>query len=360
MSEDQRSSSPFSSIIVVLVLVVGGWYFFQHYQISGLDKVSIQEKSGQEIKDEFEYVSRESDSITISDQPEAGAPPVPAAENPFTLTGKISDPADSQPAGPKPRNLRIAAWALEGFDGAKLAEETIRGNLVRVVRQFDLVALQQTTATQRDLLPRIVEAVNEGDPRYDYVMGEPTGPDQQSVRLAFVFDKARVHVDRWQTYTVADPENQMTFDPLVAWFRAVGPEQASAWTFSLVNMQVDLGRARQEVALLSNIMASVRFDGRGEDDVILAGLFQADDAYLMATMDGNDIQAAVSSKPTDILGQHQISNILLNSKATSEFVGRGGTLDFLRTFNLSLDEAKAVTSQLPVYAEFTAIEGDRY
>jgi hypothetical protein len=228
-----------------------------------------------------------------------------------------------------------------------------------VIRQFDVVALQQIASVERDLVPRLVDAINQGEGRYDFVIGEPTGPTDRPEQLAFVFDATRVVVDRRQTYTVEDPDHQVTFDPLVAWFRAAQPDASQAWTFSLVNMRVDLARAPGEVALLPGMMAAIRNDGRGEDDIVLVGLFQADDAYLLPTIDGEKVRAAVRSRPTDIFGKYQTSNLLVDTATTSESVGRGGVFDYLRLYNLNLTEAETVTSHLPVFAEFTATEGGR-
>lgn len=353
MSDEQPSRNPIPSMIIVLLLVGGGWYFFHHYQISGLDKVSVAEKlQGESLTEYVSFHGDGADSTAMTNGDSDG--------NPFAFArNRVANTAAKEPVGDL-RPLRIATWSLQGFLTEQLANDATQENLVRVVRQFDLIALQQVTTKQRDLLPRMLRAINAGDPRYDYVIGKPTGPPDQSTTLAFIFDKARLQVDRSQTYSVADPENLMTFDPLVAWFRALGPSPDAAWTFSMVNIQIDLAKAREEVSLISSIMASVRFDGRGEDDVVLAGLFQADDAYLLPTVGGNELQLAVRDASTDVLGEHQISNLLVDHEATSEFVGRGGVFDFLRVFNLGLDEATAVSSQLPVYAEFSVREGQPF
>ena len=108
---------------------------------------------------------------------------------------------------------------------------------------------------------------------------------------------------------------------------------------------------------MPNLMAAIRLDGRGEDDVVLAGLFQADDAYLLPTLSGPNVRAAVRSVPTDIFGRHQTSNVLVDSRLTSEYIGRGGAFNFMRAYELSAAEAETVTSHLPVFAEFTPTEG---
>ncbi|MCA9138891.1 MAG: hypothetical protein KDB00_19100, partial [Planctomycetales bacterium] len=255
------------------------------------------------------------------------------------------------------RNLRIGSWALSGFGPSKLSSELCRLNLVRMIRKFDVIALQQITAAERDLVPRLVDAVNEGGRTYDFVLGLPTGPRDRSEQLAILFNINRVQIDRSQTYTVDDPQNTMTYDPMVAWFRAAEPPAETAFTFSVVNVRINLARAPTEVSLLPGIFSSVRNDGRGEDDVVMAGLFQADDSYLIPRVMGTDAVAAVNSTTTDIFSRHQTCNILVDRNRTNEFIGRGGPVDFLRLYNLNLSEAEAVSSHLPVFAEFSAVEG---
>jgi hypothetical protein len=255
------------------------------------------------------------------------------------------------------RHLRIGSWALSGFGPSKLGSEHSRRNLIRMIRSYDVIALQQITARERDVMPRIVDEINEGGRTYDFVLSPPTGPAESPEQLAILFNVKRVHIDRSQTYSVDDPQNRMTYDPMVAWFRAAEPSPESAWTFSFVNVRINLARAAAEVALLPHIFSSVRSDGRGEDDVVMAGLFQADDSYLVPRIMGNDVVAAVRNATTDIFHQHQTCNILVDRNRTSEFIGRGGPVDFLRVFNLNLSEAEAVSSHLPVFAEFSAIEG---
>jgi hypothetical protein len=227
------------------------------------------------------------------------------------------------------------------------------------VRRFDIVAVQQLASVERDLVPRLLETINMGDARYDYVMGPSSGPSGRQEQLVFIFDRQRVVVDRQQTYTVEDPEGQMTYDPLVAWFRAAEPNPAEAWTFSLVNVRIDLARAPSEVALLPTMLSAIRNDGRGEDDVVMVGLFQADDAYLVPSLGTDQGAAAIKNRPTDIFGKYQTSNILFDAATTREYLGGGGVHDYQRQQGLSRPQAEAVTSHLPVYAEFTATEGGR-
>ena len=359
MSDPERGN-PIQVAVVVLLVVGGGWYFLRNYEIAGLDEVSVFPK-GSTVSEEQSYVSYEG-------APAAGAGPerqlIPVADpadaaNPFRSARQAVSVTPDAPR-PDPRalgNLRIASWALDGFGPTKLANTTAGRNLASVVRKFDIVAIQQVASIERDLIPRLVEIINEGQNRYDYVLGQPVGPRDRPEQMAFIFDKTSVLVDRRHTSTLVVPEQQFSFEPLVAWFRAASPPVGQAWTFSLVNVRIDLARAPDEVAMLPQILSTIRRDGRGEDDVILMGLFQADDAYLLPTVGAQKFKAAVRSLPTDVFGRYQTSNLLVDATTTSEYLGRGGAYDFAQALGLNLAQAETVTSQLPVYAEFSAVEG---
>lgn len=360
-------------VVVTACLVIGGIIFAQHFKIKGLDGLALQPRE-EKVVDHVEAGFLD-DTTFVGSSTEYL--PALTGENPFNdsrfnapshLISSFDASSNAQadrPVGGVPlgmrriRNLRIASWALSGYGSSKFANEMGRRHLIRVIRQFDVVCLQQVSSTERDLVPRIVDAINEGGRTFDYVLGAPTGPDDQAEQMAILFNVTRVVVDRSQTYTVADHDNQMTYDPLVAWFRAAKPTLDLAWTFSVVNVRINLSRAPAEAALLPGIFASVRDDGRGEDDVVMAGLFQADDSYLLSRVMGQGTSAAVRSATTDLFGRHQTCNILVDRGLTSEYLGRGGPVDFLRLHNLSIAEAEMISSHLPVFAEFTATEGGK-
>ncbi|MEM8667001.1 MAG: deoxyribonuclease I [Planctomycetota bacterium] len=360
---DSDRGHPIQLGVIVLLLAAGGWWFFQNYEVSGLDAVSVSAKSD-ESEDDSTFISYQDEPPALSSgdlglsSSFAGG-----SDNPFSASRSRTrqvQPTDGVETRKMHPPIRVASWALDGFGPTKLRNPVCRKYVTRVIEKFDVIALQQIASIERDLIPRLVDTLNRSGRRYDFVVSKSTGPSDRLEQLAFVFDTQRVVVDRRQTYTVEDPSNEMTFDPLVGCFRAVGPSASEAWTFSLVNVRIDLARAPQEVALLPSMLKAISNDGRGEDDLLIAGLFQADDAYLLGTLTHADMKATVESRPTDIFGRYQTSNLLFRDSSTTEFVGRGGAFEWLRSFELNAAEAESVTSHLPVYGEFSASEGGHF
>ena len=360
MHESDRGH-PIQAALIVLLLVGGGWYFVRHYEIAGFEDLVILPKAREEttlVTGSTRDRIGQGEQLMALDRVGAG---IARNSSPSQL---ISDPGKSFSFSDlganryqKRGNLKIASWALDGFGPTKLSNSLARQNLAKVIRTFDLVALQQIASVERDLIPRLVDAINHGETRYEYVISEPTGPKDRPEQLAFIFDTSRLRVDRRQTYTIEDPTDRLTYDPLVAWFRAAEPPVNLAWTFSLVNVRIDLAKAPSEVELLPDVIDSVRNDGRGEDDVVMAGLFQADDAYLVPSISMPNIVASVRGRATDVFGKYQTSNILVDNQSTTESIGRGGVFDYPRHFDLNAVEAESVSGQLPVYAEFAPTEG---
>ncbi len=259
-------------------------------------------------------------------------------------------------AGANFSNLRIASFHVPSLGATKLAKPHVFEMLVRILRKFDIVALQGIQTNRDDILPLLVERLNQSGGTYDYIIGPRVGRTPPLEQFAFVFDTLRLETDRFQLYTIDDPEDLITREPLVAWFRTKGPPTQQAFTFSLINLSLDLSLAERERDLLPNLIKAVEQDGRGEDDWIFVGDFAGGDAELNSLV-SSGARLVVTGVPTTTDGLQMLDNIAFAGAATVEFAGKAGAFDFLRQFNLSLEQALEVSDHLPIWAEFSALEG---
>jgi hypothetical protein len=380
MSERQ-SKNPIGLALLVLASVGGGWFALNRYEISGLDGLRMAPRggSGRTFDDpqlppsifgsDLPNPSRQANQVDAQWAVLGGNERMPST---FASTRSPAETAATEPQvrddllpseDPRLRPVRIGSWALAGLDRNKLAKPRVMDKICRIIRQFELIALQQITSPERDLLPRLINQINATGRSYDYILGPTVGPHGADIgrlgeQYAFVFDTERIETDRAQTYTVADPGKQISYDPLVGWFRIRGVPADRAWTFTLVNFRVDSTRPVREITLVAKLMDSVAKDGRLEDDLLLAGMLHADDRQLMTYLGESTTHAAVQSTPTDIFGRYQLSNIIAPKTSSTEYLGRGGVVDFPRAFDLNEAAAEEVSPHLPVFAEFTATEGN--
>lgn len=346
--------------IALVVLLTGGYQVHQRFELDGLSGLTLKPRV--ETADDLARPG-----VVAANTWLAGLYPLGSTE-PSPVRGEADKleaipVSGSRPAvgtAANPRNLVVGTWALNGFGPEQLDDETVMPIFASVIRHFDVIALQQVRVSQRDFLERLVARLNRDGRQYETLSTHDLNAwriDGAPEHLVFLYDTRRVVADRSQLYRIADPERNLSEPPLVAWFRAAQPDPQRAWTFSLVNVRIDLQRARQEIQHLGRLAAAVAADGRGEDDVVLAGLFQADHAYLTATLGERKFWVANQARSTDVDGRHQTSNLIIDRRHTTESLMRSGVIDFLRMHNLSIEHAKRVSPNLPVFAEFSPWEG---
>lgn len=252
--------------------------------------------------------------------------------------------------------VRIASFGLEAFGESKLKKAAVVETIVRMIRQFDVIALQHIQSKQQNIVPELLDKVNQSDRRYDYCIGPRVGSESNQQQFAFLFDTDRIETDRPQLYTIDDPQALIEFDPLVAWFRCKAVPIDKAFTFTLVNLRLDPLTNGKELKLLPDLIRSVRQDGRAEDDIILLGNFGYSDSE-MRSLQNIGMLLALEGIPTTVTGEAMLDNIVFPARATDEFTGRAGVVDFLRQLNLSIDQAFQISTHMPIWAEFFAAEG---
>ncbi|MEC9002176.1 MAG: endonuclease/exonuclease/phosphatase family protein [Planctomycetota bacterium] len=304
-------------LLVLLLLGGGVWFFAKNFRLEGLEHLRVHRRTPTE-------------TVHLDDV------------LPVTRQGEV---------------IRVGSFNAQVLGRSKSEKVVVMEILARIVRQFDVLALQEISAEDQDVLARLIERVNSDGRRYDYVVGRPLGKSAPREQYAFLFDRESVEIDRDQLYTVEDPQQLLYRPPLVGSFRVRGPAREQAFTFTLVNLRMDSGRAVTERTFLDDVFRLVRDDGRGEDDVILLGDFQADDEHLGPISEIAGMAIAVTKTPTNPDQTKQWDNLVFESQATEEFTGRSGTLNLMRQYNLSLQEAREVCDHLPGWAVLSIYEG---
>lgn len=306
--------------IFAAILSGVGWLFYQNFEIAGLDAVRVGPRD-QAASEQTTPVSTERSPVRRSD------------------------------------TIRIASFNIQVFGTSKINKPHVVDILARIVREFDVVAIQEIRSQDQDVVPTFVEAINATGRQYDYVIGPRLGRTNSKEQYAFVFDRASLEIDRSQLYTVDDPNDLLHREPLVGWFRTRGVEANSAFTFSLVNIHTDPDETDQELNVLDDVFRIVRNDGRQEDDVILLGDLNVDHKHLGELGQIPGIAWVIANTPTNTRGTSEYDNLIYQSQATTEFTGQGGVFDFMQQYNLTMDQALEVSDHMPVWGEFTVNEG---
>lgn len=308
-------------IVLVVAVGVGGSYFFVNYEIQSV------KPNGWRI---------------VPRQPGANA-------------GGGSANVPQPPSRP---TLLIASFNLGRFDDFKQANPQVNDVLVHLLPKFDLVAVQGIRGKNQSPLIRLVDQINAASGRaYQFV----TCPTQQRDAIehysAFIFDSNRIDVDGRSVRFIEDPLGRMRVKPLMGLFSAKGPDVSEAFTFTLINVEVDPTRTAVELDVLAEAYRAVCKSYPQEDDVILLGDLETDDQHLGQLGKLLGVSPLLSNIATTTRGTQLLDNILLDRRATTEFNGRVEVVDMVREFRLSQAVASEISDHLPIWAEFSIYEG---
>ena len=305
-------------------------------------------------------------------QPPALQPPpvAPQSPSPQQVAGpgstRSADPSTAPPeqpraAGPgKPADaIVIGSFNIQVFGESKLAKQPVVDVLARVVRGFDVVAIQEVRAKSDNVIPQFVAAVNADGSRYQYVVGPRLGRTVSKEQYAFIYDSTRIEIDPGSVGTMPEPADRLHRPPLHARFRVRANPPESGFSFWLVDTHTDPDEVKQEVDALADVFVAMRSLRPDEDDVILLGDFNASPAQFGKIRSIPGIGWAVSNATTNTRRTKTYDNLVFVPAATAEYTGRWGVLDLQQTFGLSLDKALEVSDHNPVWAAFRPWEAPR-
>ena len=154
------------------------------------------------------------------------------AGEPTGAVGTTGSSAGSSPTGialPHRPPLRIASFNIQTFGLSKLQRTQVVDILCDIVRQFDVVAIQEIRSENQNMIPEFVERVNDGGADYDYVIGPRLGRTATyQEQYAYIFDANSVRLDWNSVFTMVDEEDRLHREPLIATFRGYHAAPTSA------------------------------------------------------------------------------------------------------------------------------------
>jgi deoxyribonuclease-1-like protein len=269
-------------------------------------------------------------------------------------TVNASTPASGAMAKPGD-TITICSFNIQVFGTSKLKKPQVMDVLTKVIRRFDVVAIQEVRSTDDTVVPKFVEMVNADGSRYDFVIGPRLGRTNSKEQYAVLFNTARIELDRGSVYTVDDPKDLLHREPMVARFRVRGPPPDQAFTFNMVDIHTDPDETATELDALGEVFVGVERKAGG-GDVILLGDLNVDEYHLGKLGQLPGIAHAITGTTTNTRRDKMYDNIVFNRQASSKYTGRSGVLDLQKEFNLTEQAALEVSDHCPVWAEFSVYE----
>jgi len=286
-------------------------------------------------------------------------PPPPTASTPAPASAPSAAPA-AAPAGGKPTDaITICSFNIQVFGESKIAKPQVVDVLAKVVRKFDIVAIQEVRAKSDSVIPQFLSAINADGSRYQFVIGPRLGRTVSKEQYTFIYDSTRIELDPSSVGTSPNPGDRLHRPPLHARFRVRANPPESGFSFWLVDTHTDPDEVSTEVNALADVFMEMKALRPDEDDVILMGDLNAGPPQFGKIKQIPGVGWAVSGVTTNTRRSKTYDNLIFDTRTTTEYTGRWGVLDLQNTFGLSLDKALEVSDHNPVWAAFRPLETQR-
>jgi endonuclease/exonuclease/phosphatase family metal-dependent hydrolase len=286
-------------------------------------------------------------------------PPLPTAPAPAPASAPSQAPAAATAGGKPTDAITICSFNIQVFGESKIAKHQVVDVLARVVRNFDIVAVQEVRAKSDSVIPQFISAINADGSRYQFVIGPRLGRTVSKEQYTFIYDSTRIEVDPSSVGTSPNPGDRLHRPPLHARFRVRANPPESGFSFWLVDTHTDPDEVALEVNALAEVFQEMKALRPDEDDVILLGDFNAGPPQFGKIKQIPNIGWAISGVTTNTRRSKTYDNLIFDRTTTTEYTGKWGVLDLQNTYGLSIDKALEVSDHNPVWAAFRPWETQR-
>lgn len=288
-------------------------------------------------------------------EPTPASLPAPAPAN-VPLIAPVPPMATTPPQAKPSDAVLIASFNIQVFGESKMAKPEVVDVLARVVRTFDIVAIQEVRAKSDAIIPEFVRVINADGSRYQHVIGPRLGRTVSKEQYTFIYDTNRIELDTASVGTIRDPADRLHRPPMYARFRVRTTQPERGFSFWMVDTHTDPDEVSQEVDALADVFVVMRSARPDEDDVILLGDLNASPMQFGRIKKIPSIGWAISGVPTNTRRTKTYDNLIFDPITTREYTGRWGVVDLQNTFGLSIDKALQVSDHNPVWAAFSPWE----
>lgn len=252
------------------------------------------------------------------------------------------------------QNVKLISWNIRDF--GKTKDETEIRKIAQIVRDYDIVAIQEVVAGfgGAQAVARLTEQLNRMGSQWDYKVSPPTdSPKYKTERYAFLWKPSKVKLIG--TPVLASQYAEVIYrEPYIAQFQV---DTKKIRVINYHSRRFD-EQPEEEVFYFPYLIRDFP-----NENIIIAGDFNLrhdDVAFLPLKSAGYEV-AALNQKTTLKKGcgeggvylNHPIDNIFYNSNVVNLL--EGGVVDFVRECT-RLSEARQLSDHLAVYLEFGIVE----
>ncbi|MFH1825046.1 MAG: endonuclease/exonuclease/phosphatase family protein [Candidatus Firestonebacteria bacterium] len=273
--------------------------------------------------------------------------------NTINQTTQLNTPQETKkPTAIEQQTIKIASFNIQIFGQTKIKNDEVMQIISKIVKQYDLVAIQEVRSTEQNVIPTLLNYINDANTKYDYIISERLGRSTSKEQYVFVYNTKTINLIPNSSYVAGDPDDVFEREPFIASFKA------GNFDFTIVDNHVKPEDVEAELTHLK-IEINKIYDGSSEKDVIVVGDMNADGSYFKeeklavilpewTQMIGNNVDTTVGT--ADNTYDRMMTR---DTTANVEYTGNSGAFRWDTEYNVT-DSAfiKKVSDHYPVYAEF--------
>ena len=284
-----------------------------------------------------------------------GKQPEPTVTATAETTPAVTPIVSEIPSSPGSNGtIKLAAFNLQIFGTAKAGKPEVMSVLSKIIRNYDVIAVQEIRDSSQTALPLLRDAVNSmASPQYEYVVSERLGRTVSKEQYAYIYN-TQIIQQIGSPYVYPDTNDLFQREPYVVEFKT----KNGSFDFVLITIHTDPDTANQEISDLPKVVDDAKSRFQAEGDFIIMGDLNADCTYFKENSQ-SPLRSAdyywvinnsfdTTTKSTDCT----YDRIIITTPAKTDFTGEAGVFRFDEAYNLNYDSTIAVSDHYPVYSTF--------
>jgi deoxyribonuclease-1-like protein len=249
--------------------------------------------------------------------------------------------------------IKIAAFNIQVFGTTKASKPDVMDTLAKIVRTYDVVAVQEIRDQSQTSFPLLITYVNENNSQYDFVVSERLGRTSSMEQYAYIYNTQTIELTG-TPHTYPEPTGTDPFhrQPYITSFRTPNGNFDAV----LITIHTYPDEATEEINTLDDVVEYAQREYPDEQDFIVMGDLNADGSYFnensASDMSSTEYVWIIdnSQDTTTKSTNYTYDRIILTD--TSDYAGDSGVFRFDTEYGLNYDETVAVSDHYPVYAVF--------
>ena len=172
------------------------------------------------------------------------------------------------------KTAKIAAFNIQIFGKTKSDKTDVMTALTKIVREFDIVLIQEIRDVSEETIPNFIEKINQIEgATYSFIQSPRLGRTTSKEAYAYLYNTETVQFIQGSDYVYNDTNDVFEREPYIASFKI------GNFDFVLAGIHTKPEDAYNEIGNLTSVVSAIQTAKPNEKDIIVMGDFNADGSY---------------------------------------------------------------------------------